>query len=217
MKVNFNKNTKPAPEKAPLPEVQVTVLAEGRNGLKAFATLRQDGMFYNGLRVFEGANGLYVQYPARDTGTTDEEGNKKYSSYYTPTKELREELNKKVLAAYYEAVGQTAEYEPAELELPADAVRVTLCKENTWGGLAFVRATYKGMYLNDLLVKVSKTNDPYVVYPSRIRMKDGEEVIGDNGYKVRDPWYGAMSAEVRKELDGMILAKVQEEYEKANA
>lgn len=219
MKVNFSKNTKPAAQPAaPRPEVTLTVLAEGRNGLKAFANVMHNGMFFNGLRVFEGQDGeLYLQYPARDTGTTNEDGSKRWANYFNPTKELKEELTKKVVGAYKAALGEENDYVPSEVELPADAVRVRLIPENTWGGLANVSVTFRGMYLNNMVVMVSKEGNPYVQFPSRVRMKDGEPVIGENGYQVRDAYYGATTAEVRNELVSFVLKRTQEEYEKANA
>lgn len=79
--------------------VQVFPIREPLGKTRAFARLvLADQMQITGMRVAEGANGLFVAYP-NDPGYKGEDFR---SIYYPVTRELREAIEKAVLDKYHE-------------------------------------------------------------------------------------------------------------------
>ncbi len=70
---------------------------EGDSKLKAFVDISLAGVIVKGLRVVDGSKGLFVGMP-RHQG----KDGKWYDTVYPETKELKQELNDLVLAAYQE-------------------------------------------------------------------------------------------------------------------
>jgi len=77
--------------------IQVFPVAEHEGKLKAFARIcLNDSLQLTGLRVYQGTNGLFVSYP-NDPNYKGED----YKQIYYPVKrELRELIEKEVLAEY---------------------------------------------------------------------------------------------------------------------
>ncbi len=79
------------------PGVQVSRIyrIEGDSKLKAFVDISLDGVIIKGLRVVNGANGLFVSMP-RHQG----KDGKWYNTVYPATKEMHQQLSDLVLDAY---------------------------------------------------------------------------------------------------------------------
>lgn len=70
---------------------------DGDTKLKAFVDISLGGIIIKGLRIVNGSNGLFVGMP-RHQG----KDGKWYPTVYPATKEIQQELNDLVLAAYQE-------------------------------------------------------------------------------------------------------------------
>ena len=70
---------------------------DGDTKLKAFVDISLGGIVVKGLRIVDGNKGLFVGMP-RHQG----KDGKWYDTVYPTTKEIKEELNSLVLAAYQE-------------------------------------------------------------------------------------------------------------------
>jgi len=70
---------------------------DGDSKLKAFVDISLSGIIVKGLRVIDGSNGLFVSMP-RHQG----KDGKWYNTVYPTTKEIQQQLNNAVLAAYNE-------------------------------------------------------------------------------------------------------------------
>jgi stage V sporulation protein G len=79
-------------------DVQLTLF--NRDNVRALVTLTAGAVVrISGLRVIEGKNGLFVAMPQRK-----KQGDKYEDVAYPISKELRDELQKAVLASYQDAV-----------------------------------------------------------------------------------------------------------------
>ncbi len=70
---------------------------DGESKTKAFVDVLLSGIVVKGLKVIDGSNGLFVGMP-RHQG----KDGKWYDTVYPTTKEIKQELNDLVLAAYKE-------------------------------------------------------------------------------------------------------------------
>lgn len=70
---------------------------EGDSKLKAFVDISLGGIIVKGLRIVYGSNGLFVGMP-RHQG----KDGRWYNTVYPATKEIQQQLNDAVLAAYNE-------------------------------------------------------------------------------------------------------------------
>jgi stage V sporulation protein G len=78
-------------------EVSRIYKIDGDSKLKAFVDISLGGIIIKGLRIVNGANGLFVGMP-RHQG----KDGKWYPTVYPATKELQQELNDLILTAYNE-------------------------------------------------------------------------------------------------------------------
>lgn len=103
-----------APKKPKLPSIDVRIDSlvdyEGSK-TKAFASANIGGAFaIHGLRVMDSEKGLFVSMPSRKDGEN-------YREVFHPVStEAREELNKKVLAAYEQKMTEEQSQEQEETE-----------------------------------------------------------------------------------------------------
>ncbi|MBR5822734.1 MAG: SpoVG family protein [Paludibacteraceae bacterium] len=103
-----------APKKTKLPSIDVRIDSlvdyEGSK-TKAFASANIGGAFaIHGLRVMDSEKGLFVSMPSRKDGEN-------YREVFHPVStEAREELNKKVLAAYEQKLTEEQSQEQEETE-----------------------------------------------------------------------------------------------------
>lgn len=103
-----------APKKPKLPSIDVRIDSlvdyEGSK-TKAFASANIGGAFaIHGLRVMDSEKGLFVSMPSRKDGEN-------YREVFHPVStEAREELNKKVLAAYEQKLTEEQSQEQDETE-----------------------------------------------------------------------------------------------------
>ena len=70
---------------------------DGDSKLKAFVDISLGGVVISGLRIVDGSNGLFVGMP-RHQG----KDGKWYNTVYTASKEMQQQINDSVLAAYQE-------------------------------------------------------------------------------------------------------------------
>jgi stage V sporulation protein G len=78
-------------------EVNRIYRIDGDSKLKAFVDLSLGGVIVKGLRVVNGANGLFVSMPQHQG-----KDGKWYNTVYPTTKEIQKQLSDLVLAAYNE-------------------------------------------------------------------------------------------------------------------
>ena len=80
-------------------EIQVSRIhkIDGDSKLKAFVDISLAGVVISGLKVVDGSNGLFVGMP-RHQG----KDGKWYNTVYPASKEMQQEINDLVLAAYNE-------------------------------------------------------------------------------------------------------------------
>ena len=103
-----------APKKSKLPSIDVRIDSlvdyEGSK-TKAFASANIGGAFaIHGLRVMDSEKGLFVSMPSRKDGEN-------YREVFHPVStEAREDLNKKVLAAYEQKLTEEQSQEQEETE-----------------------------------------------------------------------------------------------------
>jgi len=107
-----------APKKPKLPSIDVRIdrLVDYENAkTKAVASVNIAGCFaVHGIRVVNSEKGLFVAMPAT---TYQKDGKTEYSEYFHQiTTEAREELNKKVLAAYEQKLSEEQSQEQDETE-----------------------------------------------------------------------------------------------------
>ena len=76
-------------------EVSRIYKVDGDSKLKAFVDIAVNGVVIKGLRVVDGAKGLFVSMP-RHQG----KDGKWYDTVYPVTKEKKQQLNEVILAAY---------------------------------------------------------------------------------------------------------------------
>ena len=109
-----NASKQAAPKKTKLPSIDVRIDSlvdyEGSK-TKAFASANIGGAFaIHGLRVMDSEKGLFVSMPSRKDGEN-------YREVFHPVStEAREELNKKVLAAYEQKLTEEQSQEQEETE-----------------------------------------------------------------------------------------------------
>lgn len=70
---------------------------DGESKIKAFVDISLGGVVVRGLRVVDGSNGLFVGMPCHQG-----KDGKWYDTVYLTTKEIKQELNDLILAAYKE-------------------------------------------------------------------------------------------------------------------
>ena len=84
--------------------VKRLVKFDGEGSLKAYCDLMVGNLFLiKGLRVVEGKNGLFVSMPRQQS-----KGGKWFDSVQTLTKDIKMEVERRVLAAYTEEVSLTS-------------------------------------------------------------------------------------------------------------
>ncbi len=93
---------KTATTSLPVTQVQVFPLQQEGGKLRAFArVLIGDALLLTSLRVYEGSKGLFVSYP----NDPNHKGEDYRQLFYPVTKELRDEIEAKVLEEYKAAIG----------------------------------------------------------------------------------------------------------------
>ena len=113
-----NASKQAAPKKPKLPSIDVRIdkLIDHENArTKAVASANIAGCFaVHGIRVVDSEKGLFVSMPAT---MYQKDGKTEYSENFHPiTNEAREELNKKVLAAYEQKLTEEQSQEQDETE-----------------------------------------------------------------------------------------------------
>jgi stage V sporulation protein G len=121
---NKKTNTKAAKENAqvktesnlPSIDVKISSLRSDGSHFKANASVNIGGAFaVHGISVVEGKNGLFVTMPQRSY--TDMSGEKKYNDvFHSVSKEAHDALNKAVLDAYQQALGESEDETESEEE-----------------------------------------------------------------------------------------------------
>lgn len=84
--------------------VEIVKKYENENSsLKGIAKLRlSDAFEISNIRILEGKNGLFVSFPSKNTGRTDEDGRPVYEEIIRPvSKEMREQMRTDILDAYH--------------------------------------------------------------------------------------------------------------------
>lgn len=94
---------------APFSNVRITLAH--KESLRAMVSVKiADLFFLTGLRIIDGKRGLFVSMPSKKEAGGD------YKDICFPaSREIREQLNESVLAAYREALEKTSVGEPAAL------------------------------------------------------------------------------------------------------
>lgn len=121
---NKKTNTKAAKENAqvksesnlPSIEARISSLRNDGSHFKANASVNIGGAFaVHGISVVEGKNGLFVTMPQRSY--MDRSGEKKYNDvFHSVSKEAHDALNKAVLDAYQQALGESEDENENEEE-----------------------------------------------------------------------------------------------------
>lgn len=126
---------------------------------------------------------------------------------------------KKNAATAEETVAETVAEETRAAKTPISNddvnVRVRLVNKEGSNLIAVCSMTFRGMFFNDIFVKVNKDDNAYFQQASRKRVgKDGQDVKDENGYVIYDPYYGPANKETREEWDRIIMEAVQAEMDK---
>ncbi len=96
--------------------------------------------------------------------------------------------------------------------------RVTRCNlvniENKPWLTAFVNVIYEGtVFMQSVAVRENKEGEVYITFPNKKRVKDGADVLNEEGKPIYDALYGPADAETRKHLEEMIMAAVQDKLD----
>ncbi len=116
-------------QKKSVPSIQVRIDRlndyEGSN-IKAFASVNIGGAFaIHGIRVVDSQKGMFVAMP--QSSHKDGNGNTKYSDlFHAVTVEARNELNKKVMDAYEQAIAEQQDEAAEESEIEKQSPASTM-------------------------------------------------------------------------------------------
>lgn len=196
-----------------------------RPSIVAFASVNYEGkLFLGNIAVTCDAQGTpFLRLPAKKRtrggeDVLDRDQKPIYDEYYSPAdKETREHLEQMVFTAVQDALDGI---ESPKKEKGEEKVIVNLAKGDG-PVVAFVNVVVQGKFLlNNIVVNQvlqgEKQGEGYLTYPSRKRMKNGADVLDENGKPVYDNYYGPATAEDNHKLTELVCVAVQAEFEKNN-
>lgn len=190
--------------------------------LVAFANCMYNGKIYmSDLRIRETKEGeAYIQFPSRKRVKNgkeclDDQGRVIYDDWFGPA---NAETRRKLTDMIAEAVNASWEGKPlpkrARDEVGLSALN--LMKEPKDGFIGFCSGVFDGtFFLTNISVIEPEGKDAFVSYPSRKRVRNGQDVLGDNGKPIYDSYYRPATEEDQEVLQNLIFDAVQAELDKA--
>lgn len=82
--------------------------------------------------------------------------------------------------------------------------------------VGFVNIVYNDMFMADVAVKTNKEGNPFLQFPSKPRIVNGEQEVNENGYKVYDSICGPATKAAQEAILEMVVDAVNKDIEKAD-
>lgn len=207
-KLNNNNGVKGEPRVTRINAVNLP----NRPSLLGFANIVYEGkIFMSNIAVRENKEGdAFLSFPSKKRvnngqDVLDQNGRPIYDDYFgCADKTTREHVEKLIFDAVQDALDGVQKPLPPKGE---EKAIVHLVKNPSAGAIAMASVVATGkFFLTGLTINQVGEGDAFLGYPSRRRMKNGQQVVGENGRPIYDDYFGPGSKEDKEKMEDMIFS-----------